>query len=147
MPISIVKRFSSFCFCLFLLLFSVFISGGELFGGTENPSLDYTDGTVVSLSKDKIVISEYNFDKDESEEATYFIDPNADTKDRAIFEKLSAGDEIEIYFYLKREKKIAQVVSKEAKLEEKELNQPADPEAEDDFPAPVLQGSVEGLTK
>ena len=68
---------------------------------------DFAYGTVISVAPDKIVISEYDYDKDQEFESTYGIDTSTQYENAASINELKQGDEVEINFKKADDKKMA----------------------------------------
>lgn len=73
--------------------------------------LEYTFGTVKSVGKDEIVITEFDYDTGDEREVTYAVDPKVELNNVAALKEIAAGDEVDIDFLLEGEKKTAKVIS------------------------------------
>lgn len=72
---------------------------------------EYTFGTVKSISGDQLVINEYDYDSGEEKEATYSIDPSVELHNVAAVTEIAVGDEVDIDYLVKGDKKTAIVLS------------------------------------
>jgi hypothetical protein len=76
-------------------------------------TLEYTYGSVVSASPAEIVINEYNYETDEEVNMTYGV--NAETKFNNIAspQDLAKDDNVDIYYKVAGDKKIAKMITKD----------------------------------
>lgn len=72
---------------------------------------EYTFGTVKSLTGDQLVINEYDYDTGEEKEATYTVDPSVELHNVAAVTEIAVGDEVDIDYLIKGDKKTAIVLS------------------------------------
>ena len=73
--------------------------------------LEYTFGTVKSVSPSQIVITEFDYDTGEEKEMAYDIDPKVELNNAKSIQEITQGDEVDIDYKMDGEKKIAQVIS------------------------------------
>lgn len=74
--------------------------------------LEYTFGTVKSVTADAIVITEFDYDTGEEKDATYAIDPKIELNNVASLKEIVAGDEVDIDYRVDEEqKKVAKVIA------------------------------------
>ena len=135
-------RRNVFWFGLGMLLLSAFIVPGTVQAAEEPAAEDtvvtdetgveweYSYGTVVSVSADKIVVKEYDYDKDVEVEVTYTIEADLELQNVASIEQIKVGDDIDLYFDSKDDKKIARIISVESP-EEKQTAAEETPAAEE----------------
>ena len=72
---------------------------------------EYTFGTVKSVSGDQMVINEYDYDTGEEKEASYAIDPAVELHNVTAVSEIAVGDEVDIDYLVKGDKKTAIVLS------------------------------------
>ena len=72
---------------------------------------EYTFGTVKSVTGDQLVINEYDYDTGEEKEATYAIDPAVELHNVAKVTEIAVGDEVDVDYLVKGDKKVAVVLS------------------------------------
>ncbi len=86
---------------------------------------EYSYGSVVSVAPDKIVVKEYDYDKDVEVEVTYLIESDIELQNVTSIDQIKAGDDIDLYFDSKDDKKIARIISVESPEEKQETEQKA----------------------
>ncbi|MBN2145655.1 MAG: hypothetical protein JW774_13650 [Candidatus Aureabacteria bacterium] len=132
-----------------MLLFTGFVFSQDASApATGEETTKYSYATVVSVSADQIVVSEYDYDKDEEVNVTYSVDANVQLKNVDALNKIGAGNYVEIEYEIKDGKKVAKVISLEKKEEEGEgtvaaLAEEETPEAPAPEEAEADTGSVE----
>ncbi len=77
----------------------------------EGEELEYTFGTVKSVSADQIVINEFDYDTGEEKEQTYALDSKVELNNAASLQEIAQGDEVDVDYRVEGDKKIAQVIS------------------------------------
>lgn len=83
---------------------------------------EYTYGAVKQISADQIVILEYDYDREETIEESYKINPNTQFENVQSATELVEADNVEIYFKEENNDKIATLIVKEL-FEEEEFMQ------------------------
>jgi len=75
--------------------------------------LEYTYGSVVSVSPQTIVINEYNYESDQEIQVSYAI--SGETKFTKInsVEELVKDDNVDVYYKVVGEQKVAQLITKD----------------------------------
>lgn len=116
--------------------------------------VNYSYGTVVSITGDQLVVLEYDYDKDAEVEVTYQVPATAEFNNVKTLADLKKDDNIEIYYKEAEGKKVAEIIALEILTPEGEMEEegaeimeaPVDvlPEGEvapqeEAVPAPVAQ--------
>ena len=83
---------------------------------------EYAFGTAKSVEGDKLVINEFDYDTGEEKEAAYWTDSKTEYDNVASLKEIAAGDEVDIDYLVKDDKKTAVAISV-AKPVEGEENQ------------------------
>ena len=86
----------------------------------EEEELEYSWGTVRSLSSNKLVVTEYDYDSDEVVDVTYTVDPKVDLKNVDSLKSIAVGDGIEIEYVVIGDKKVAKIITVEKPSYEEE---------------------------
>jgi hypothetical protein len=94
-------------FCLLLL------AAGRLLAQTNasGEETGYAYGTVSSVNADKLVICEYDYNKDEEVEVEYRIDPQVELKNLTSLDELVAGRNVEVDFIIAENQRLAKAIS------------------------------------
>ncbi len=103
------------CFAIFGVLL---LMAGALFAEiAENKDFKETSGfaygTVSQVSGDQIVVSEYDYEKDEETDNTYFLSDKIEIKNVASLKDIAVGDNVDIVYTTSDDKRIAQSISVE----------------------------------
>ena len=72
---------------------------------------EYAFGTAKSVEGDKLVINEFDYDTGEEKEAAYWVDSKTEYDNVASLKEIAAGDEVDIDYLVKGDKKMAVAVS------------------------------------
>ena len=104
-----MRKMSGLAFILALGLLAAGVGPALAQEVAEEP--EYTFGTVKGITGDQIVINEYDYDTGEAKEATYFIDPAVELHNVAAASEIAVGDEVDIDYLVKGDKKTAVVLS------------------------------------
>lgn len=72
---------------------------------------EYAFGTVKSVAKDQIVITEFDYDTGEEKEVAYSIDPKAEISGVSSLQDVAAGDEVDVDYLVKDGKNVAVALS------------------------------------
>jgi len=72
---------------------------------------EYAFGTAKSVEGDKLVINEFDYDTGEEKEATYWADSKTEYDNVASLKEVAAGDEVDIDYLVKDDKKMAVTIS------------------------------------
>lgn len=81
---------------------------------------EYAYGNVKSISTDKIVVSEFDYDNDLETDIEYVIDANTKYENVNSQKDISSGDYVEITYATKMGKKIAILIIVEKPSEDEE---------------------------
>lgn len=82
-----------------LLITAVLMVGAvSLSLAQEEADLEFTYGTVVSISGDQVVISVYDYEMDAEAEVTYQVDDQTVYDGIASLAEVAAGDEVDIEY-------------------------------------------------
>jgi hypothetical protein len=73
----------------------------------------FSYGQVVSISSNKIIVREYDFDNEEGVQVTYVINSETEFVNVGSYNELQNGDDVEISYKNVGEEKIATAISKE----------------------------------
>lgn len=84
----------------------------------EAEEVEYSWGTVSSLSTNQIVVKEYDYDSDAEIDVTYVVDPSVKLKNVDLLKNIAVGASVEIDYVTKDGKKVAKVISVEPSYEE-----------------------------
>ena len=88
----------------------------------QEEEVGYAFSTVVSMSSDEIMVSEYDYDSGEEENITYLIDHNIELYNIDSLEDISVGDNIDIdYIIVEDNKRVAKVITIEKLSYEEEV--------------------------
>lgn len=79
----------------------------------EEERVEYSWGTVKSISSNQIVILEYDYDRDEDVESAYSINPNVEFRGVETLKDIAVGDDIDIEYVIQSGKKITKVITAE----------------------------------
>jgi len=88
--------------------------------GKEIMAFSY--GTVLDISKNQIVVSEYDYDKDEESEASYVIDRKTEFKNVKSATDIVAGDSADIVYVISDGERVAQSISIERQANDEEVD-------------------------
>lgn len=80
--------------------------------------VEYSWGTVSSISADQLVVKEYDYDSDAEIDVTYIVDSNLKLKNVDSLKNITVGSSVEIDYVTKGDKKMAKVISVEPSYEE-----------------------------
>lgn len=72
---------------------------------------EYAFGTVKSVAKDQIVVTEFDYDTGEEKEVAYSIDPKAEISGVSALQDVAAGDEVDVDYLVKDGKNVAVALS------------------------------------
>jgi len=118
----------SFFVAMLVLSFFVQPFCGTVLADEEENTTEYSWGIVTKISGKIINVLEYDYDTDEDVEVVYAVDPEVELKNIDSLQDLQKGDNIEIDFVVKGEKRIAKVISLEGVLPEEDYYEPLEPE-------------------
>jgi hypothetical protein len=88
--------------------------------------LEYTYGSVMSSSSAEIIVSEYNYETDEEVQMTYIISPETKFSNVPGAADLVKDDNVDIYYKVTDDKKIAAMVTKDDTVYESEVAEAED---------------------
>lgn len=99
--------------CLVALVLLAFISLAYSLDGTilaqEPEDMEFSWGVVKSVSSDQIVVTEYDYDRDEDVEVSYTVDPKAELKGVKSLKDIEAGDILEMDYVTSQGKRTVKV--------------------------------------
>jgi hypothetical protein len=72
---------------------------------------EYAFGTVKSVSKDQLVVTEFDYDTGEEKEVAYSIDPKAEISGVNSLQEVASGDEVDVDYLVKDGKNVAVALS------------------------------------
>ena len=148
------KLFLSLIFSGFLLPLTPTV----VFAAEEAPEevgddTQYSYATVVSLSDKDLVVSEYDYEKDESVNVTYSLDPAVKLRNIASLKEIAVDDAVEIIYTVKDSKKIATAIAVDKNTEEEPVEggeepteQPAPGTKDASTSAPVADAATSKTT-
>ena len=112
------KWLSAVLICIISII--IVFSSTQTFAQEED--IEYSWGTVKSISSSQIVVTEYDYDNDEDVEATYSVDPKVELIGVKSLKDIAVGDSLDIEYVIQSGKKIAKVITVEKlfKAEEQE---------------------------
>ena len=116
-----------------LALGLVICSGISLAQEEAAEELDYSWGTVNSVSSNQIILAEYDYDTEEEVNVTYTLDPKVDLKNVESLKDIKVGDNVEIDYVVRGDKKVAKAITIE-KPSYEEYTPPETYEEESDYP-------------
>ena len=79
----------------------------------EKEEIEYCWGTVSSVSSNQIVVTEYDYDRDEDVNATYTVDPKVELRNVGALKDIKVGDSINIDYVVRGDKKVAKIIAVE----------------------------------
>lgn len=85
----------------------------KIFAQAPVSEVDYSYGKIVSISQDKLEISEYDYDKNAEVNTVYSLGPNVEIRNAKSLKDISIGDNIEIDYIIKDNDKIIKVITLE----------------------------------
>lgn len=83
-------------------------------------TLEYTYGSVVSVSPVQVIISEYNYESDEEVQVSYTINPETKFNNMTGVPDLTKEDNVDIYYKIVGDQKVATMITKDATVYENE---------------------------
>lgn len=104
----------------FLAAFWV-VAAGPVSGQNEDDDINYSYGALVSQSPDKIVVLEYDYDRDEEIQVVYELTPETKVENVDALDKLQKNDNIEVYYKDVGGKKVAVSIEKELVVDDTTL--------------------------
>ncbi|MBL7131123.1 MAG: hypothetical protein ISS45_06955 [Candidatus Omnitrophica bacterium] len=104
----------------------------------EETEYSYSWGTVSSVSSNRIVVSEYDYDSAEEVSVTYTVDPNVTLKNADSLKDIAVGDNLDIEYVVKNGKKVAKIITVE-KSSEGEYTPSETDEEESDYPSEEVE--------
>ena len=106
-----------FKFGLSMLCFMLLMVHGALAQEPADDSL-FSFGTVVSVSPQRIVLKEYDFEREEQMKVTYVINSQTQFENVQAASEIKTDDELEVYYKESNKEKVATVIAKYEVLEE-----------------------------
>ena len=101
-----------------IFILTVFLASGNFVASSYAVStedfdeMNYAYGKVVSVTPSEIVLSQYDYEKDEETKETYILTSKVEIQNITALDRLAAGDEIEIYFDEDKGGKVAVIISR-----------------------------------
>ncbi|MDD4202540.1 MAG: hypothetical protein PHQ52_03645 [Candidatus Omnitrophica bacterium] len=93
------------------LLFTSNYSFGQDETVVEDPSSEYTWGSVVSVSANEIVVSKFDYDTQEIIQITYPVDAEVEIENAAAISDIKEGDMVDIMAVLKGDQMVVTSIS------------------------------------
>ena len=90
-----------------LALGLVICSGISLAQEEAEEELDYSWGTVKSLSSNQIIVTEYDYDNEEMVDVTYTVDPNVKLHNVESLKDIAVGNDVWIDYVIIEGGKVA----------------------------------------
>ncbi len=103
--------------------------------------VNYSYGTVASISGDQLAVLEYDYDKDAEVEVTYQVPATAEFNNVQALADLKKDDNIEIYYKEAEGKKVAEIIALEILTPEGEVEE----EGAEAMPAETMEAPVDAL--
>src|SRR3989338_3107247 len=103
--------------------------------------VNYSYGTVVSITGDQLVVLEYDYDKDAEVEVIYQVPVTAEFNNVQALADLKKDDNIEIYYKEAEGKKVAEIIAFEILTPEGEVEE----EGADALPAEMMEAPADVL--
>ena len=85
-------------------------SSNQIFAQEED--VEYSWGTVKSISSSRIIVTEYDYDNNEAEVA-YAVDPKVELRGVKTLKDIAVGDDLDIEYVIRGGKKVAKVLTVE----------------------------------
>ncbi|UCH12126.1 MAG: hypothetical protein JSW18_04735 [Candidatus Omnitrophota bacterium] len=79
----------------------------------QEEEMEYSWGTVNSVSSGQIVVAEYDRSRDEDVYVTYTIDPKAKLENVNSLKDIAVGDSVDIEYVVREGKKVAKLITVE----------------------------------
>jgi hypothetical protein len=92
-------------FLLVLILVLSFAVQGPLFAQEEN--LEYSWGIVKNVSSNQIIVTEYDFDKEDKIDVEYLFDKDVELEGVRSVMDIKSGAEVDVTYLAKDGKKLA----------------------------------------
>ena len=96
----------------------------------QENELDYTYGTVVNITPDKIIIEEYDYDNEENIETSYSIGANTEIENVQSTEDIEPGDYVDIDYMMKDGARTAITIIVEKEIVEEPVEEEIEEEVE-----------------
>lgn len=77
----------------------------------EEEEPEYAFGTAKSVEGDQLVINEFDYDTGEEKEAAYWVDSKTEYDNVASLKEIASGDEVDIDYLVKDDKRMAVAIS------------------------------------
>ena len=91
-------------------------------GEDVDDTLEYTYGSVVSVSPAQVIINEYNYESDEEVKVPYVLDAQTKFSNLAGVQDLAKDDNVDIYYKVTGDQRVASMVTKDETVYENEEN-------------------------
>jgi hypothetical protein len=92
---------------------ALFLSTFAAAWAQEDDIVEYAWGTVKSVSGDKLIVDEYDYESDTSSQVTYVADEATKIDSVSSLAEIASGDSVEVEFIKKDGTNIAQSISVE----------------------------------
>jgi hypothetical protein len=92
---------------ILLLSFMLFFSNYIVFSQDDDDLVETSYGEIVSISKNTIVIKEYDYDNFRNVNINYVVDENVDLVNFNSLDELKKGDSVDIDYIVKGKTRIA----------------------------------------
>ena len=113
-----MKRYLVVAAILVLSLSVCFLSSMSL--AQEEEEMEYSWGTVSKVSSNQIVVPQYDYESGEEVDVTYTVDPNVELENVDSLKSIAVGDNVDINYVIKGDKRIAKVITVEKTSYEEE---------------------------
>jgi len=100
--------------------------------GQEEEEIEYSWGTVISVSSNRITVSEHDYDSGKEVAVTYIVDPEVEFINVELLKDIAVDDSIEINYVVRDGKKVAKLIAVE-KSSYEEYAPPETYEAETEY--------------
>ena len=87
------------------------VSGVSL--AQEEEDMEYSWGTVSDVSSNRIVVTQYDYESGQEVDDTYIVDPNVELENVDSLTSIAVGDNVDINYVIKGDKRIAKVITVE----------------------------------
>ena len=105
----------------------------------EEEEIEYSWGRVSSVSSGQIIVTEYDYDKEEESDVTYTLSPNVELRNIDSIESIVVGDSLDIEYIVKDGKRVAKAIGTEEPSYEEEIVLPETYEEQADYSAEEIE--------
>jgi hypothetical protein len=108
---AMMKRSIVASLVLGLVLAIPIASFGQQAPSAEEQEPEYSFGTVKEVSKDRIVLSEYDFDTGAEKDVTYWLDPSLRLEGVKAIQEIKAGTEVDVDYVVRDGRNVAVAIA------------------------------------